>query len=100
RRAGLSALRAAAQRRAEDRCAGLLRRDQQGQGHRYRGRQGPLAPARYGISTAAPVNSPLRKCSSASLAADSGMWLTLVLTESFGASAKNSHASARVRLAT
>jgi hypothetical protein len=61
----------------------------------------PLCPPyRYGTSTAAPVSSPWRKRSSASLAAARGIGTTVVFTPAFGASARNSRASSRVRLAT
>ena len=55
---------------------------------------------RQGISTAAPVSSPWRKRSSASLAAARGIGTTVVFTPACGASARNSRASSRVRLAT
>jgi len=59
----------------------------------------PLS-ARQGISTAAPVSSPWRKRSSASLAESSFIGTTVVFTPALGASARNSRASSRVRLAT
>src|SRR5687768_5771199 len=54
----------------------------------------------YAIRTAAPVSSPSRSAERASLACVSGMGRTVVFTGISGASARNSRASLRVRLAT
>ena len=85
---------------SEPKCQALPRAPAREVHARARTHEVRIAAANQGTSTAAPRNFPSLTRDNASLAALNGKVSTLVFTGTFGASARNSSPSRRVRLAT